>query len=442
MIRAGESVNNAQTTRRSWNPFAALARTAASFTRAPIAGPLVNDDASYDERVNQAQRVYGRDGQRQAQRGKDDKLLWPSLPSIASKGGANERQVPGLDIFSPATPLLEDDDEPEGLDLDESSFLDDEELGNDANTNAKRRRTSQILPAGWDVVAELKSMLTRGFPSNEFVRSNGRHDAAAMQRYRNALRKTHTTTAAAEAQKLLDADHKCKEMWPLIQKAIADDDVALANVTGGIARPVTFAEFDAGVTERFAFLYGGDVESTAPSTDAARESSVQACLSIRAAIHCSRDHARLTSFFVGGSWRDSRASPEELARESRAHRLAANVRDALVGSYASHAMCRTTVGTGAISVLEEGREHFDYQIVHGLQGLAISKELASHESKPSADENNEGMFVLLIGPFSLRQSAPDSQCYRRHASPSTRDRSAPRAHALIVGDNISPSESS
>ena len=94
---------------------------------------------------------------------------------------------------------------------------------------------------------------------------------------------------------------------------------------------MTFAEFDAAVTERFAFLYGGgeDGSKEAPSTDATRENSVQACLSIRAAVHCSKDHARLTSFFVGGSWRDSRASTEELARESRAHRLAANVRDAV-----------------------------------------------------------------------------------------------------------------
>ena len=67
----------------------------------------MNDDTSYGERVDQAQRIYGGDGQRQAQRGKDDELLWPSLPSIASKGGASERQAPGLDIISSATPLLE-----------------------------------------------------------------------------------------------------------------------------------------------------------------------------------------------------------------------------------------------------------------------------------------------------------------------------------------------
>ena len=95
--------------------------------------------------------------------------------------------------------------------------------------------------------------------------------------YRNALRRKHTTTSSADAQKLLDADQRCRDVWSLIQAAIARDDTILANVTGGIPRPVTFAEYDAAVTERFAFLYGGEgnSDSAKPETDSAREKSVQ-----------------------------------------------------------------------------------------------------------------------------------------------------------------------
>lgn len=239
----------------------------------------------------------------------------------------------------------------------------------------------------WDVVKTLKSMLTEGRPTDNFMKPLiGGQRNAKLQEYQRAIQEFPSTKSPIDAIAVLDKDKMCKNQWKAIAKMILQTESSRRNQTriginlGDSHRShFTFVEFDGAVSESFAFIYSEDnkgfdqkkKEKSELISAAAKLSRIQGCLSIRA----THTFTQATSFFMGGSKMDPRVTQHEKEREAAAHRSAVNLRDEILEKTMQHFFLRANVDRSSIRFFEGQRDHFDYQVIHGLSGLSVSKDV-------------------------------------------------------------------